>query len=151
MSEPGSDPHVAIVRAIYDASARGDMDAALAHCADDVTVVEDEALPWGGRYRGRSGLREFMERLQREIAPELEPEAIFRSGHHVVQYGRNRGTVRTTGASLDIAECHVWTFDGDRVVEVRFFADSPATLAALGRPPQGDRSDAASATATSQS
>lgn len=138
VSEIDSDPRVAAVRAIYDASGRGDVEAALQHCSDDIVVVEDAALPWGGRYVGREGLATFTERLMREIVPGLEPLAIFRAGNHVVQYGRNRGTVRRTGVPFDIAECHIWTFAGEQVVEARFFADSSATLAALRQPSRND-------------
>ena len=131
MSTPATSPQVEIVTRIYEAFGRGESDAALPYVSADFVVIEDDALPWGGRYEGREGVAEFVRRLVGAIQPAVTPAAIFQSGDHVVQFGRNRGTVRHNGAMFDIPECHVWTFRGDTIVRAHFFADSQTVLAAL--------------------
>ena len=61
------------------------------------------------------------------------PERLFEAGDTVVQIGRSRGTIRSTGASYDIPECHVWTFCDDKVVDVQMFIESDTILDLLQR------------------
>jgi hypothetical protein len=56
------DEDVAVVRAIYDAFARRDVEAALAHVADDVELVAPgtaERIGQEGPYRGHEGVRRY--------------------------------------------------------------------------------------------
>ncbi len=62
---------------------------------------------------------------------------MFQAGNRVVQYGRTVGTVRATGVSFDLPECHVWTVDDGRVTKAEFFIDTPAMLDALGNTASG--------------
>jgi hypothetical protein len=119
------------VRRIYDAFARGDLDAVMDECAADVVVAQDPALPWGGRYVGRDGIAEFASKLVGTIDSAVDTEQLFQAGDHVVQQGRTKGTVRHNGAAFDIAECHVWTVRDDVVVNADFYIDSQAMLAAI--------------------
>ena len=119
------------VQSIYDAFARGDLEAVMNECAADVVITQDPALPWGGRYVGRDGLAEFASKLVGTIESKVDTEQLFEAGDHVVQQGRTKGTVRNNGAPFDIPECHVWTLRDGVVVKAEFYIDSPAMLAAL--------------------
>ena len=119
------------VQSIYDAFARGDLEAVMNECAADVVITQDPALPWGGRYVGRDGIAEFASKLVGTIDSKVDTEQLFEAGDHVVQQGRTKGTVRNNGAPFDIAECHMWTLRDGVVVSAEFYIDSPAMLAAL--------------------
>jgi ketosteroid isomerase-like protein len=121
------------VRRIYDAFARGDLEAVMNECAADAVITQDPALPWGGRFVGRDGIAEFASKLIGSIDSKVETEQLFQAGDHVVQQGRTKGTVRHNGAAYDIPECHVWTLRDGVVVSAEFYIDSPAMLAALGQ------------------
>jgi ketosteroid isomerase-like protein len=128
-----------IVGAAYEAFARLDLEALLALVDDDAVLTQDDALPWGGRYEGRDGVVLFLTSLVGTIESTVTPEALFEAGQQVVQYGRTRGTVRSSGRAFDVPECHVWTVRDGRIIDVRFFIDSAAMLDALDQP----RTDAA--------
>ena len=113
---------IVTVRRIYDAFARGDLDA---------VITQDPALPWGGHYVGRDGIAEFASKLVGTIDSKVDTEQLFEAGDHVVQQGRTKGTVRRNGAPFDIPECHVWTLRDGVVAKAEFYIDSPAMLAAL--------------------
>ncbi len=125
---PGS---VETVESIYASMAAGDVAAVLEHLSPDVVLEQDPALPWGGRFVGADGVVEFATKLVSTIQSAVTTEAMYAAADDVVQYGRTKGTVVANGATFDIPECHVWTFDGDRVVHVRFYIDSAAMLEAL--------------------
>jgi ketosteroid isomerase-like protein len=120
-----------VVRRVYEAFGNSDLDALLSLVDPDVVVTQDAALPWGGRHIGRDGVIAFATALVSTIDSTVTQEAIFQAGDHVVQYGRTRGTVRTSGAPFDIPECHVWTVRDGRVLEATFHIDSAAMLEAL--------------------
>lgn len=131
MSPTALSQPVQTVRRIYDAFARGDLDAVMEHCVPDAGISQDPALPWGGRYVGRDGVAEFASRLMGTVDTEVIPQGIFQAGDRVVQYGRSRGTVRHNGVAYDLPECHVWTFRDGLVTGVEFFVESGEVLAAL--------------------
>ncbi|MGK2948371.1 MAG: nuclear transport factor 2 family protein [Acidimicrobiales bacterium] len=124
-----------VVTEIYAAFASKDLDAIL-HLTDPAIVVtQDPALPWGGRHEGHDGLGAFMMALVGSIDSAVTTEAMFEAGEHVVQHGRTAGTVRATGVTFDVPECHVWLVRDGRAVEARYFIDSGAMLEALAAPP----------------
>lgn len=122
-----------LVERMYDAFARGDLDAMAGAAAPDVVLLQDPALPWGGRYVGTKGISEFFTKLVGTSATGITTDALFAAGEHVVQYGRSRGTVRHNGATYDTPECHVWTAVDGTVTEVRFYIDSTTMLEVLSR------------------
>ena len=119
------------VERIYELFRNGDIDGVLALCAPDVTITQDPALPWGGRYVGRDGVVEFATKLTGTIESVVTTLALFEAGDVVVQYGRTAGTVRANGAAFDIPECHLWTVRDGVVAEVLFSIDSRAMNEAL--------------------
>jgi hypothetical protein len=105
----------------------------LRHADPDVVLRQDERLPWGGRYVGRDGVAEFALKLATTVDTAVTPEQLFEAGDTVIQVGRSRGAVRSNGARYDIPECHVWTFRGDKVVDVEMYIQSEKILELLAR------------------
>ena len=126
---------LATVRQVYDAFERADVPRIMALFAEDGTVVQSPALPWGGTHTGHGGLGHFLTTLVSHLDSRPETERLFADGAgHVVQVGRTRGTVRATGAPFDVAEVHVFTLAGGRVARFEAYVDTPAMLAALDAP-----------------
>ena len=96
-------------------------------------MTQDPRLPWGGRYVGRDGVIEFGLKLATTVDTSVATEQLFAAGDSVVQVGRSRGSIRATGATCDIPECHVWTFRNDLVIGVQFFIESDTNLDLVGR------------------
>jgi ketosteroid isomerase-like protein len=123
---------LALVRQVYEAFARGDVPRIMALFAEDGTVVQSPALPWGGTHTGHAGLGRFLTTLTTHLASHPETERLFAdAAGHVVQVGRTRGVVRATGAPFDIPEVHVFTLAGGRVTRYEAYLDTAAMLAAL--------------------
>ncbi|MGY1773777.1 nuclear transport factor 2 family protein [Blastococcus sp. SYSU D00813] len=127
-----TDRDLALVREVYDAFGRGDVPRITALFADDGTVVQSPALPWGGEHRGHAGLGHFLTTLVTHLDSHPETERLLADGAgHVVQVGRTRGSVRATGAPFDVPEVHVFTLAGGRVTRFEAYLDTAAMLAAL--------------------
>lgn len=120
-----------IVEELYEHFAAGDIDGLMRHADPGVVLTQDARLPWGGRYEGRDGVIEFGLKLATTVETSVSTEELFTAGDSVVQVGRSCGTIRATGASYDIPECHVWTFRDDLVVRVQFFIESDTILELL--------------------
>jgi len=52
------------------------------------------------------------------------PGTFIDGGEHVVVVGRYRGTMKNGGASLDTPFCHVFRFQGDKIVMFQQFTDT---------------------------
>lgn len=126
-----------IVQTIYDGFSRKDLETVLALCATAVVVIQDPGLPWGGTFYGSAGVAEYATKLITTIDSTIEAEQLFQAGDRIVQYGRSIGTVRATGATFDISECHLWTIRDGLVQQAEFLVDTSAMLAALSVPQQG--------------
>ena len=120
-----------VIERIYEAMAARDLDTILELADPDLVIIQDPALPWGGRFEGVDGFGQFTMALLGTIDSQVTTDALFQAGEHVVQHGRTAGTVRANGATFDIAECHVWRVVDGKAVEAQFFIDSAAMLAAI--------------------
>jgi ketosteroid isomerase-like protein len=65
MSAEAGDPraNIAVVSQVYETAARGAADEMLALMDDDIRIVLPEALPYGGTYRGKQGVRDLGTKL----------------------------------------------------------------------------------------
>lgn len=123
---------VETVQRLYESFAEGDLAAVLEACSPDVVISQDDALPWGGRHVGHEGVAAFAAELA-ENDSHVITEEIYAAGDRVVQYGRTQGTVRATGATYDIPECHIFTVHDGTITRAEFYIDSAAMLEVLGR------------------
>jgi uncharacterized protein len=126
MEGPMSDDNVGVVRAIYEAFARGDVPAVLGAMTDDVEWHEAEGMPQGGVYRGRDAIVENVLGPLLEDVPDfaVTPEEIVASGDMVAVVTRYTGTGKATGKRLDLQVVHVWDVRGGKVARFRQFADT---------------------------
>jgi ketosteroid isomerase-like protein len=52
------------------------------------------------------------------------PDTYVDGGDHVVVLGRYGGTMKASGARLDAQFCHVYRFEGDKVVQFQQYTDT---------------------------
>jgi ketosteroid isomerase-like protein len=119
------------VTAAYEAFGRRDIPKIFALFAPDIEIIQSEELPWGGRFQGHEGARQFFSKLTAWLNSTLEIERLISSGDHVVAVGWTTGKVNASGASYRVPVAHVWKVRDGLVAQVQFFIDNPAMLAAL--------------------
>jgi uncharacterized protein len=129
---PGEEAaNVEVVRRLYEAMAERDIETMLSLFDPEVTLHQPGDIPWGGTYGGHDGLGDFFLTLIGTITSAVTTEGIFGAGDRVVQMGRTAGTVNATGQPFDIAEVHVFTLAGGRIVRYEPMIDVAAMQAAL--------------------
>lgn len=127
-----------VVRRMYDAFARGDVDTILGLAAPDVVVYQSPSVPWGGLHTGAEGLMRFLGSLTSTIRSQVETGELYDDGDgHVVQSGRTRGEVIATGVAFDVVETHVWTVADGLVRRFDSYVDVAAMRRALDAEPAG--------------
>jgi ketosteroid isomerase-like protein len=131
MNAPDTSVPAELVRAVYDAYARRDVEAVFAGLSAEVVLLQSDALPWGGRYDGLAGARRFLRLLAEHVDSQVEVQQVVPAGDRVVVVGRTRGTVRATGTPFDVPAVHVWSVRHGEVARVETYVDTPAMLAAL--------------------
>ncbi|HEX4806117.1 MAG TPA: nuclear transport factor 2 family protein [Conexibacter sp.] len=112
----------------------GEEERVFAQLADDVEVIQTEAVPWGGRVQGVEQFKAFFDRLHDYVHTTATIEELIESGEDVVAIGRTRGTANSTGAPIDIRIVHVWRVVDGRITLFHPFVDAPALRRAMGMP-----------------
>jgi ketosteroid isomerase-like protein len=129
-----SEENVAIVRAIWDAVNRGDLDDAFRYAPDDfVADWSSSEAPESGVYRGRDAVKARFERTG-DAWSEVEyyETEIIDAGEQVVRVGGVRARGRGSGAEVTAEGAQVWTFRGATPVSVRLFQSKEEALEAVG-------------------
>jgi uncharacterized protein len=125
--------NIEIIRELYRAFEADGLDRIFELCDSNCVVIQDHALPWGGRYEGLDGVANFGLALGGTIGSVVTADATFEAGDRVIQCGRSRGTVIATGAEFDIPEVHIWTLHDGKVTAAEFYIDTPAMLDVLSQ------------------
>jgi ketosteroid isomerase-like protein len=117
---------VALVRAMFAAFARRDVDATLPYLDPDVELRVPRTSEYAGRsgpYRGHDGIRDYFADVE-AIWDELvvEPEDFRASQGSVVIFGRVRG--RRGAQLVETRVLWTWKLRGDKVVAGAVF-DTP--------------------------
>jgi ketosteroid isomerase-like protein len=125
-----SEEHVAIVKGIYEAAGRGDVDLILDAVHDDVDwagEADPPVSPWDGQRVGKDEVARFFADLKSVGAledAELTPLAFGTSETEVFVFLRFRFVATTTGHEAAMNLHHYWRFrDG----KVEFFRGSEDT------------------------
>jgi ketosteroid isomerase-like protein len=129
-----SEENVEVVRAIWDAVNRGDIDEAFRYAPDDfVADWSGSEAPESGVYRGREAVKERFERTS-EAWSEMEyfETEIIDAGDQVLRVGGVRARGRGSGAEVTAQGAQVWTFRGGTPVSVRLFQSKEEAIEAIG-------------------
>jgi ketosteroid isomerase-like protein len=130
--------NVEVVRAIYEAAARGHSDDVLGFYDPDVEwdVSQSPYRPVVGRdlYRGHEGLRRFF-RDYRDPWRVIEDdcEDLIDAGAQVISVVTTRARGKASGAEVEATfQAGVWTLEEGRIVHVTWFSTRSEALEAAG-------------------
>ena len=100
-----SQESVRVVRRMYEAFNRGDLDAVVADIAPDAVYVPTGTIPgFAGVYQGGEGFRRFLSWLWEEFdEPHIEVHEIIEAGSQVLVALTNRGRGKQSGADVSWA------------------------------------------------
>ena len=117
----GRGEEIAAVRAIYDAFARRDVEAALEHVADDIRFFPQGTAELLGRsepYTGKAGLREYFTDVGRVWDDlTLHAESVRTAGGGVIVFGRVAGAI--DGQPFSSRAVWIWQVRDGKAVEMR--------------------------------
>jgi ketosteroid isomerase-like protein len=133
-----SQENVEIVRRIFEAAARRDVEAVLS-LYDTEVEFDNTRAPHGGLvrrgvFRGHDGIRafyrEYMEAWE-YLSEELEE--LIDAGEHVISIQTSRARGRTSGAEVETPHMPgVWTIRNGKVIRVAWLATRQEALEAAG-------------------
>jgi ketosteroid isomerase-like protein len=116
------------LKAAYAALANNDPSVLFGAMAPDIEWNQAEGNPLADRnpYVGGQAIGEgVFGRLMAAIDSfTATPDRFVESGDEVIVLGRYGGTMKHSGGKLDAPFCHVFRFDGDRIVTFQQFTDS---------------------------
>jgi ketosteroid isomerase-like protein len=132
-----SEENVALVRAIYDAFAAGDVAGVVGRMNPDIEWNEAENFPYADNnpYRGPEAI---LSGVFARLGTEWDgfaalPEEYLDAGDTVVVLGRYRGTHGATGRALDAQLVHVWRIEDGKVARFQQYTDTLAAARATGQ------------------
>jgi ketosteroid isomerase-like protein len=136
-----SDSHnLELVRRLYDAFGRGDLEGMVAPLDPEVSWRTPGApdLPTGGLRTGVPAVREFFALLSNTFDfGEFTPRDFLAAGDKVVVLGTSREGPKGSGQLVDFRWVHVFTFRNGRIVAFEEPADVTELVAAFHRSRRG--------------
>jgi ketosteroid isomerase-like protein len=121
------------VAGVYEAFARGDVEAVMAAMDPEVAWVTPPTLPWSrGRYHGRDGLAEYFDGFLTALADaRVEPEEFLDAGERIVVLGHERARGAESGRRFAARFAHVWTVIDGRVARMEGVVDTATIRQAI--------------------
>jgi len=134
-SDPLSEHNVDLIRSAFDAYTRGDIDAVLALCAEDILIAQaPEVIATGvpPEQHGRDGVLEALDLWPNQWDDfQIEIERIVADpGDHVVVATLQRGRGRQSGVEVEAEFFFTFAVRDARIAEWRIFADEGEAVAA---------------------
>ncbi|MBL8727056.1 MAG: nuclear transport factor 2 family protein [Planctomycetes bacterium] len=124
-----------LVKAIYDAFAKGDVPTFLGHLDPGIVWNEAEGFPYADRnpYVGIDALvAGVFARLAEDWADfRVVPGEIVGGPEVVTVLGRYQGTCKATGRPLDVQCAHIWWLRGGKAVRFQQMVDTAGVARAL--------------------
>jgi ketosteroid isomerase-like protein len=125
MSQSSAD----VVRGIYDAFARADIEGILSTLDEQIDWRAPDNLPHGGHFTGRDGVGRFFQGIGENWETlAVEREAMLSDGDRVVVLARIEGKLRATGEDTGYSAAHVWTLRDGTPVRFAETVDAPLSL-----------------------
>ena len=128
-----SNQNAQLVREMYQAYGRGDIESVLNSLTDDVVWSSPGPAPFAGRKSGREQVRQFFREMSQAIqTDEFQLDGLLADGDRVVALGHIKGVIRATGRRSDFEWVHVYTVRNGKVSVANMFNNSGATAADFG-------------------
>ena len=125
-----SEKNVAVVRELWDAYSRGDIDRVIALSDPYVVLVTLEEGPLYGPDAVRANYARWMEAWREE--PETTVDEVIGNGDHVFVIACFHGRGRGSGVKVEQRLYEVYTLRNGRILRVDEFSDRDQALEAAG-------------------
>lgn len=132
MADASTRQNLETVRALYDAYESRDVEGLMAPLHEDFEVYQSEHLPWGGTYKGRDGMMEFIQAITSHIDSVVVVEELVESGDDVIMLGRSRGKIKSTGKEYEVRLVDVIRLREGKILKLDIYLDMAAILPLLG-------------------
>jgi uncharacterized protein len=117
--------NVDLVRRIYDALLRDDLDAALEFMDERIEYVNPDYAVEAGRRYGHAGIRANVENMRISFDYwRFEPEEFLDAGEQVAVLGTFRARGRDSGIEIERRQSRLWTIRDGKVIRYQWF-DGP--------------------------
>jgi ketosteroid isomerase-like protein len=127
-----SQPNVEIVRRMYDAYGRGDLQTSFS-CFDAHVEYAEASYPGSATYHGHDGLRRGAEKWAGTWDEyRVYVEELTDLGDHVLAKTRSRGHGKGGGVPVEMELFALYTLRAGKIVQLRMFYERAAALAAAG-------------------
>jgi len=130
--------NTAIVKRIYEAFGRGDIEAILTNLADDVEWIvsgRQDGIPYAGTFHSPTGARDFFSLLGESISYDrFEPRRFVAEGDQVAVFGYYHGQVNTNSQPVETNWAMEWTLTDGKVTRFTAYDDTAAVAAAFAMP-----------------
>jgi ketosteroid isomerase-like protein len=117
---------VSLVQEVYEDFGKGDIQALLALCTDDIEWVHPslENLPVTGTWHGREQVGEFFKALSETQEPQqFQPHEYITQDDKVVVLGRYAWRQKATGSDFESDWVHVFTIRDGKLENFREYSD----------------------------
>ena len=133
-----------IVKSMYEAFGRGDIEAILNKMADDVewkSSPESKTIPTGGTFRGRAGVASFFQKVAATVNFDaFMPEKYVEQGDIVVALGTYTGRSKPLNKKFTSPWAMVFTFRGGKLARFEEHLDTETVAEAFVSSSQAARS-----------
>lgn len=134
-----------LVMQAYELYQRGDIKGVLALCSDDIemTIPDNEHIPYSGQYYGQHGAGNFFTKLgAASDTLSFTPRHFIAEGDKVVVTGNARWHVKATGADFTSEWVHVFTVRDGKLARLEQHSDTAAAEKAFRMTPGSVQSGA---------
>jgi uncharacterized protein len=128
--------NVRLVRNLYAAFERGDVDSVVALMDDKVvwSIPGPASIPFAGRFEGKQGVRKFFDAAVATLdVGEQKVTGFIIQGSKVGALGYERMIVKATGKGYRSNWFHLYTLRNGKIVQFEEFVDTAAQAAAFSR------------------
>jgi ketosteroid isomerase-like protein len=125
--------NIDLVRRIYDALLRDELDAALECMDEEIEYVNPDYAVEPGRRYGHAGIRANVENMRASFEYwRFEPEEFVDAGDQVAVVGTFRARGLDSGLEIERRQSRLWTIHDGTVVRYQWFDGPDEALDAAG-------------------
>ena len=122
-----------IIKSLYRAFDRGDLDTILDLIDSNVEWVESEGIPYGGKFIGKDAV---VKGVFQKIGAEwdnfhADAEEFIDAGEKIITLGYDSGTYKATGKSMSAPTASIWTLENGKVIKFVQYIDTFKVVSAL--------------------
>ena len=122
--------NVDIIKSLYQAFAKGDLDLVSELLDPSVEWIESEGIPYGGVFHGYEAV---LNGVFAKIGAEWDNftahvDQFIDAGDIVVTLGTDSGVYKATGKKMSAATASIWTLKDGKVIKFRQYIDTLAVV-----------------------